>query len=134
MDSLVATLEDEDWLVRENIVNSLVEIGDSRAIDPLISLLGDENYKVRKSAADGLGKFGDRRAVEPLLKALETERERDVRQSEVLALGELGGQQTIEGLSRVSTDMDEYRFVRIAAEGALEKLKGGGAENTSSPS
>ncbi|HEY3362704.1 MAG TPA: HEAT repeat domain-containing protein [Methanosarcina sp.] len=134
VDALTATLEDEDWLVRESTVNSLVEIGDSRAVNPLISLLGDENYRVRKSAAEGLGKFGDRKAVEPLLKALETEREKEVRISEVQALGVLGGQQAMEGLNRISTDSDEYRFVRTAAEEALEKLRKGEIGNISSPS
>lgn len=134
VDVLIATLADKDWLVRENIVNSLVEIGDSRAIEPLISLLEDESYRVRKSAAEGLGKFGDRKAVEPLLKALETEREQEVRVSEVRALGILGGQQATEGLNRISTDPDEYGFVRTAAEESLEKLKRGETGNTSSPS
>lgn len=133
VDALIATLADKDWLVRKNIVNSLVEIGDSRAVDPLISLLEDENYRVRKSAAEGLGKFGDRKAVEPLLKALETEREKEVRISEVRALGILGGQQAMEGLSQISTDPDEYGFVRTAAEEALEKLRRGETGNTSSP-
>lgn len=134
VDALIATLEDEDWLVRESTVNSLVEIGDYRAVDPLISLLGDENYRVRKSAAEGLGKLGDRKAVGPILKALETEREKEVRISEVQALGTLGGQQAMEGLNRISTDPDEYRFVRTAAEEALEKLRQGEIGNTSSPS
>ncbi|AKB52171.1 Phycocyanin alpha phycocyanobilin lyase [Methanosarcina barkeri str. Wiesmoor] len=132
VDALIATLEDEDWFVRENIVDSLVEIGDSRAIEPLISLLEDEKYKVRRSAAEGLGKFGDRKAVEPLLKALETEREEEVRRSEVMALGKLGGQQAMEGLSRISTDPDEYKNVRSNAEKALVILKGGGTVNASS--
>lgn len=134
VDALIATLEDKDWLVRESTVNSLVEIGDSRAVNPLISLLEDENYRVRKSDAEGLGKFGDRKAVEPLLKALETEREKEVRIAEVQALGRLGGQQAMEGLNQISTDPDEYRFVRTAAEEALGKLRGGETENTSSPS
>jgi HEAT repeat protein len=58
----------------------------------------------------------------------------EVRRSEVMALGELGGQQAIEGLSRISTDPDEYRFVRTAAEEVLGKLRGGEAGNSSSPS
>jgi HEAT repeat protein len=109
-----------------------MEMGDTRAVDPLISLLGDENYKVRQGAATGLGRLGDRKAAEPLIKALETEREADVRISEVQALGILGGPEAIKGLSRISTDKDEYRNVRINAEKALVILKGGGTVNASS--
>ena len=115
-------------------MNSLVEIGDPRAVDPLISCLGDENYRVRQSAADGLGKLEDQRAVELLLKALETERESNVRNAEVRALGELGGPEAIEGLRRISTDMEEYRYVRIAAEELLEKIERGEAVNVYSAS
>jgi len=131
-DALIAALGNENWHIRMKIVYSLMEIGDTRAVDPLISLLGDENYKVRQSAATGLGKLGDRKAVEPIIKALETEREVDVRISEVQALGILGGSEAIKGLSRVSTDKDEYRNVRINAEKALAIFKGGGTVNASS--
>ena len=131
-DSLIAALQDKNSRVKVDIVYSLIEMGDIRAVDPLISLLGDENYKVRQGAAIGLGKLGDRKAVEPLLKALETEREEEVRNSEVQALGILGGPEAIKGLSRISTDKDEYKFVRTNAEKALVILKGGGTVNASS--
>lgn len=100
----------------------------------MISLLGDKYYRVRQSAAYSLGIFGDRRAVDPILNALETEREAEVRNSQVNALGELGGPEAIEGLRRISTDMEEYGYVRTAAEEALGKIEGGGEANVSSSS
>ncbi|WP_440947372.1 HEAT repeat domain-containing protein [Methanosarcina sp. T3] len=123
-----------DWYVKREVVRSLVEIGDPGAVEPLILLLGDEYYRIRQFAAQGLGKLGDQGAVEPLLKALETERESEVRVAEVRALGELGGPEAIEGLRRISVDMEEYRYVRTSAEEALAKLEGGGEENSSSTS
>ena len=123
-----------DWYVKKEVMSSLVDIGDPGAVEPLILLLGDEYYKIRRFAAEGLGKLGDRRAVEPLLKALETERESEVRVAEVRALGELGGPEAIEGLRRISVDMEEYRNVRTAAEEALVKIEGGGEEDSSSAS
>jgi HEAT repeat protein len=131
-DALIAALGNENWHIRMEIVYSLREVGDTRAVDPLISLLGDENHGVRKGAATALGSLGDRKAVEPIIKALETERESDVRVSEVQALGILGGPEAINCLSRVSTDKDEYKYVRNSAEKALVILKGGGTVNTSS--
>lgn len=130
-DALIDALGNENWHIRMEIVYSLMEIGDVRAVDPLISLLGDENYKVRQGAATGLGKLGDRKAVEPIIKSLETEREQNVRISEVRALGILGGPEAIKGLSRVSTDKDEYRNVRINAEKALVILNEGGTVDVS---
>lgn len=132
VDFLIANLGCDDWFVRKDLVETLAEIGGSKAVDSLISSLGDENYQVRRSAADGLGKLGDRKAVGSLLKALESEREAEVRISEVRALGELGGPEAINGLSRITTDKDEYRRVRTNAEKALVILKGGGTVNTSS--
>ena len=113
-------------------MDTLAEIGGSKAVDSLISSLGDKNYQVRRSAADGLGKLGDSKAVEPLLKALDTEREEEIRISEVRALGELGGTEAIKGLSRISTDKDEYKKVKTDAEKTLVILKGGGTVNASS--
>jgi HEAT repeat protein len=123
LDSLSSLLRDKDWPVRRELASSLTEIGGSKAVDSLIFLLGDENYRVRQNAANGLGELGDKKAVGPLLKALETEREKDVRIAEVQALGELGGNETLETLSRISTDAEEYRNVRAAAEEAMKKIK-----------
>ena len=123
-----------DWHVKREVVSSLVEIGNPEAVEPLILLLEDEYYRIRQFAAEGLGKLGDRRAVEPLLKALETEREGEVRAAEVRALGELGGPEAIKGLRRISTDMEEYGYVRNAAEELLIKIEEGGEENSSSTS
>lgn len=134
VDSLTHLLEYEKWQVRKEVVDALVETGDSGAVGPLISLLGDENYRVRQCAADGLGKLGDQRAVEPLIKALEIEREREVRVAEVRALGELGGPEAIEGLRRVSTDMEEYWNVRNTAEELLKKIERGEEVNVYSTS
>lgn len=131
-DSLIAALQDKNWRVRFDIVYSFMDMGDTRAVDPLIPLLGDENYKVRQGAANVLGKLGDRKAVEPLLKALETEREEEVRNSEVQALGILGGPEAIKGLNLISSDKDEYKIVRTNAEKALVILKGGGTVNVTS--
>jgi HEAT repeat protein len=129
--SLITALQDKNSRVKVDIVYSLIEMGDIQ-VDPFSSLLGDENYRVRQGAAIGLGKLGDRKAVEPLLKALETEREEDVRNSEVQALGILGGPEAIKSLSRISSDKDEYKFVRTNAEKALVILKGGGTVNATS--
>ncbi len=131
-DALIAALGNENLQVKTDIVYSLGVIGDQRAVEPLISLLGDENYRVRQSAATSLGKLGDKEAVEPLIKALETEREVDVRISEVRALGILGGPEAIKCLSLISIDKDEYRNVRINAEKSLVILEGGETVNASS--
>lgn len=129
--ALIDALDDESRHVRLVIVHFLSETGDPQAVDPFISLLGDERHEIRQSAANGLGKLGDQKAVGPLLKAMETEKERDVRVAEIRALGELGGPEAVEGLRRISTDMEEYRNVRTAAEEALNNIEGGREENYS---
>ncbi|MDQ1274683.1 MAG: hypothetical protein QG610_255, partial [Euryarchaeota archaeon] len=54
--------------------------------------------------------------------------------SQVNALGELGGPEAIEVLRRISTDMEEYSYVRTAAEEALKNMKGDEVVNVSSTS
>jgi HEAT repeat protein len=69
-EQLVATLADDDWLVRCAIVEILGKMGDTRAVPSLISALSDTNVDVRKLAVEALAIIGDARSIEPLIAAL----------------------------------------------------------------
>ncbi|MDD3043633.1 MAG: HEAT repeat domain-containing protein [Methanosarcinaceae archaeon] len=124
---------EENWLERRIMAETLIEIGGTEAVEPLIMLLEDKDYRIRQSAAMGLGKLRATEAVDALLEALETERERVVRQAEVSALGEIGDKRAAETLRQLSTDRNEYRHVREAAGEALGKLEAKGEANASLP-
>ena len=69
MPCLIEALQNRDWYVRANVVETLGKMKDNRVLDLLISTLNDENLKVKLAAAKALGEIGDIRALEPLMAA-----------------------------------------------------------------
>jgi HEAT repeat protein len=54
---LIATLKDEEWLVRRYAARSLGELRATRAIKPLIDALDDEGFRATAAAAEALRKI-----------------------------------------------------------------------------
>lgn len=65
IDPLIATLRDNNKLVRREASTALSKMGD-KAVEPLINILDDDDWRVRGAAAWVLGKIGDKRAIGPL--------------------------------------------------------------------
>ena len=72
IDPLIATLRDNNKLVRREASTALTRIGDN-AVDPLLSILNDEDWRVRGAAAWALGSIGNKKAIEPLNNLLDDE-------------------------------------------------------------
>jgi HEAT repeat protein len=100
VEGLIRLLEDEDYLIRKQVVLALEEIGDvscalplaqrfkdgymevriaacnalvkmgNQIVEPLIEVLKDQNWIVREGAVLALEKIGDTRAIIPLIEAL----------------------------------------------------------------
>ena len=89
LEKLINNLKDEDWHVRWEAAEALVEIKNPKSVELLIDTLkyGQENAQVL--AAWILGKMEDSRAVEPLIEALGNEHPY-IRKSAALALMEIG--------------------------------------------
>ncbi|PKL51093.1 MAG: hypothetical protein CVV37_06840 [Nitrospira bacterium HGW-Nitrospira-1] len=54
IETLVADLNNEDWMVRERAVETLREIKDNRSIEPLIIALNDGDFDIQAKALMGL--------------------------------------------------------------------------------
>jgi HEAT repeat protein len=67
---LIADLQADDAEIRLGAAWSLVELGDTQALDPLVRLLYHPDNRIAAAAAHGLGQLGDARAVVPLNAAL----------------------------------------------------------------
>ncbi|OQD58857.1 hypothetical protein MBBAR_7c00290 [Methanobrevibacter arboriphilus JCM 13429 = DSM 1125] len=70
IDPLIATLKDNNKLVRREASTALSRMGD-KAVDPLIAILDDDDWRVRGAAAWALGKIGDKNAIGPLKSLLD---------------------------------------------------------------
>ena len=145
IDIQVDLLQDTDWVVRQEAVITLGEMGDERCIEPLVRCLRDGDWQVREAAVEAvamigspavdmllryvrdwdsrkyaiktLGKINDERVLEPLMSMLKNDEFKD---DATRALSELG-QPAVEKLIEALSDKDE--FVRKQSILALGEIK-----------
>jgi HEAT repeat protein len=113
------------------IINSLGVLGDPSAVEPLIEItlrrdLFHKNYELRKEAINALAKLRNQEAVEALGRII-TKREffggiryEDLQIAAVRALGRIGGEGSIEFLTRAAAGRN--RNIRRAATASLNAL------------
>ena len=66
---LIGVLRDEDWWVRERVMDALIEIGGLRLTPHLVAMLGDPSDVIRRFAATVLGRIKDAKALRALVQA-----------------------------------------------------------------
>jgi hypothetical protein len=71
-DAYLQALSNPDPSARQDAVDKLGRLKDSRAVNPLIKVLEDRDEKVRAMAVRSLALIGDEKAVEPLRKFAES--------------------------------------------------------------
>jgi twitching motility protein PilT len=64
---LMAVLRDEDWWVRERVMDALVELGGLRMTPHIVPLLADKSDVIRRFAASVLGRLKDPKALRSLV-------------------------------------------------------------------
>ncbi len=145
IDIQIDLLQDTDWVVRQEAVITLGEMGDERCIEPLVRCLRDGDWQVREAAVEAvamigspavdmllryvrdwdsrkyaiktLGKINDERVLDPLISMLKNDEFKD---DATRALTELG-QPAVEKLIIALEDKDE--FVRKQSIIALGEIK-----------
>ncbi|MHA2001694.1 MAG: HEAT repeat domain-containing protein [Promethearchaeota archaeon] len=76
--------------IRAGTVLALGLIEDKNSLFPLIDCLDDEFPQVRINALSALSHLGDPRAIDPIIELLQKEKDENVQQMAILALGPLG--------------------------------------------
>jgi len=110
---------------REKAIESLVKIGDSRAVEPLIKVaLEPVVDSVTCRAVIALGDMRDSQAVDPLIELLEDKSSENLRKRGLAAeaLGKIGDSRALELLTRVLQDEREDQWVKRNAAKALRKI------------
>ena len=108
---LIEALNDKDMMVKYNVIQSLIRIGDNQAVEPLINLIKDKDEEsiIRKNAAQALGELGDNQAVEPLINLIkDKDYESKIRNYAVKALGKHGDNQAVEPLIKLGKDEIDF--------------------------
>jgi HEAT repeat protein len=91
---LINALNDEDYIVVKNSMDSLVKIGDERGIEPIANKLESEEKWVRKKAEESLIGFGDK--VVPYMQFLLEADKPWVRESSIRILTGVGDSTMID--------------------------------------
>jgi len=124
VESLVASLDDKNAIVRKNASRALGDMGDKAAVavPALIRCLDDDKMPVRKNAAFALAKIG-LPALDPLAAALKSPRPR-IRKNAAFSLGEMGpaAARAVPSIRQLLEDPDKK--VRWCADSALQKIRG----------
>jgi HEAT repeat protein len=103
IEPLIEALGHEDADIREQAVETLGKIRDSRAIAYLVRALEDDDWFVREKAAEALGRIRSRRAVDPLVQVLQDD-DWFVREKAAEALGKIGDERAAEPLVKALND------------------------------
>jgi HEAT repeat protein len=121
---LVNALTDSDSDVRWKSVVALGKIG-KPAVGELLKAFETDDWQLRSQIAEVLGKIKDEKAVDPLIDSLYSSRYKHqnkyVRGRIIEALGNIGDERAVDPL--INALDDQYIYVRIKAEEALEKIK-----------
>jgi twitching motility protein PilT len=64
---LMAVLRDEDWWVRERVMDSVIELAGHRLTPHVVALLGDASDVIRRFAVNALGRLKDPKALRSLM-------------------------------------------------------------------
>ena len=119
---LTTTLASEDARVRKETVLTLARIGGDDASMLLVGKLEDKDADVRAAACRAIGVLKVDRALKPLVGLLRTEKDNEVVEQVLLALGQLGDPGAVKAIEKRATSGLFSRTpagVRIAAYKAL---------------
>ena len=119
---LTTTLASDDARVRKETVLALARIGGDDPSMLVVGKLGDQDADVRAAACRAIGVLKVDRALKPLVELLKTEKDNEVVEQVLLALGQLGDPGSVKAIEKKATGGRFSRTpldVRVAAYKAL---------------
>ena len=122
IDIQIDLLQDTDWVVRQEAIITLGEMGDERCIEPLVRCLRDGDWQVREAAVEAVAMIGSP-AVDMLLRYI---RDWDSRKYAIKTMGKINDERVLDPLiSMLKNDEfkdDATRALTELGQPAVEKL------------
>ncbi|MCL4819688.1 MAG: PilT/PilU family type 4a pilus ATPase [Vicinamibacteria bacterium] len=116
---LLAFLRDEDWWVRERVMDALVEMAGDSLLRHLVTFLNDPSDLVRRFGVDALLRLRSPGSMGSLVRTAHTDPDWWVRERAVEALGAIGDARAVPHLLHLMQTAD----LRVACAGALAALR-----------
>lgn len=120
MPKLLRFLRDEDWWVRERVMDALVEMSGQRLTEHIVGYLKDDSDVVRRYAVGALRRLKDPRSLGALVRVAMGDEDWWVREEAVAAIGELGDMRAVPYLLKLVEDDSGNALSVILALDALQ--------------
>ena len=121
---MLVMLRDEDWWVRERVMDALVEMAGKQLTVHMVQMLKDDNDVMRRFAVDVLGKLKDEKSLGALIQTAREDKDWWVKEKAVDAIAALGDQRAV---SYVVDLMMKDSNLQLCCLLALKQLRASGS-------
>ena len=98
---LMGVLRDEDWWVRERVMDSLVELGGHRLTPHMVPMLADASDVIRRFAVNVLGRLKDPKALRSLVQTATQDADWWVKETAIEAVAAIGDARAVPYLVHI---------------------------------
>ena len=116
---LLALLRDEDWWIRERVVEALMEIAGEELTRHIVQFLNDERAVIRRWAVEVLMRMRDPRSLGALVRAAGEDEDWWVRERAVECMGEIGDRRVLPHIIKLADSDPSLIWSAVLALGAL---------------
>jgi twitching motility protein PilT len=116
-------LRDEDWWVRERVMDALAEMSSTAVTRHVVEYLGDPSDVVRRYAVRALQRINDPRALGALVRTAMNDEDWWVRETAIEAIGHLKDERALPYLAEILSKQEDVHLACILAMRAIDPRK-----------
>ncbi|MBN2801766.1 MAG: PilT/PilU family type 4a pilus ATPase, partial [Deltaproteobacteria bacterium] len=117
---MLVMLRDEDWWVRERVMDALVEMAGKQLTPHMVNMLNDPNDVMRRFAVDVMARLKDEKALGALIKSAQEDSDWWVKEKSVEAIAAINDQRAVSYIVDLMNKDESLQYCCILA---LKDLK-----------
>ena len=122
---LMGVLRDEDWWVRERVMDALIELGGTQLTPHMVPLLGDKSDVIRRFAVNVLGRLKDPKALRSLVQTATQDPDWWVKETAIEAVALINDARAVPYIVHImGADADLHTGLHPGADGHGRKGSG----------